>query len=267
MIKYRLAVIGKDVSKSDSPKMHGFIAEKLGYEIEYSKISVAEDKFESCVEKYFSELDGFNVTIPFKISVIPHLKKLLGDAVEFGAVNTVKCSSRLGYNTDGEGFALMLKNVGINVNGRDVLLLGAGGAGRSVAKKLCDLGAKVYIYDRNLQNANAVANAFPPVICLNQLEMRKYFAIINATGIGMHNTEGISPVDGNLLNLCSVAIDLIYVPKQSEFLKIAESLGKKTLNGSAMLFYQAYFADCIYFGLEPNDETAKKLFEEYSKEF
>ncbi|MBD5632027.1 MAG: shikimate dehydrogenase [Clostridia bacterium] len=261
-----LAVIGKDVSKSTSPEMHSFIAERLGYKVNYQKISIPEAEFESRVEEFFETLDGFNVTIPYKLTVMPHLKLIEGDARVFGAVNTVKCSDRSGNNTDGLGFSLMLKNEGVEVSGKDVLLLGAGGAGRSVAKKLLDSGATVYVYDKNTQNAQAVANEFPPVICLNELHLRPYFAIINATGVGMHKTEGISPVDEKLIGLCENAIDLIYTPPKSKFLELAESLGKKIINGEAMLFYQAYFAECIYSGLKPDDSKAKKLFTEYLKE-
>jgi shikimate dehydrogenase len=87
--------------------------------------------------------------------------------------------------------------------------------------------------------------------------------MINATGVGMHKTVGISPVPQDIINCCTVAIDLIYVPVQSEFLRIAESLGKKTINGMAMLFYQAYYAECIYFDVTPTQEQAKSLFEKY----
>ena len=91
------------------------------------------------------------------------------------------------------------------------------------------------------------------------------YIIINATGVGMHRTVGISPVGEELISLCNTAIDLIYVPPKSKFLEIAESLGKKILNGMSMLFYQAYFAECIYLGLEPHDGRAKALFEEYEQ--
>ena len=79
----KAAVIGKDVSKSVSPQMHGFIAEALGKKIEYGKISIPETEFESAIEGVFENYDCFNVTIPYKLSVIPHLKKTVGDAQIF----------------------------------------------------------------------------------------------------------------------------------------------------------------------------------------
>jgi shikimate dehydrogenase len=262
----KLAVIGKDVSKSDSPVMHSYIAANMGNNITYEKVSIPEEEFEAKAEGLFSEYDGFNVTIPYKLSIIPHLKKLCGDAEVFGAVNTVKTDTKQGYNTDGLGFALMLKNAGIEVKGNKFLLLGAGGAGRSVAKKLLDGGATVFVYDRNIESAKRVADEFKGVNVLNEVVPDDYYCIINATGIGMHKTEGLSPVGEDVLKGCKAAVDLIYTPPVSEFLRIANSLGKKTVNGKAMLFYQAYYAQCIYFGAQPNENEAKRLFEGFLKQ-
>lgn len=266
MKKLKLAVIGKDVSKSQSPQMHSFIAKNLGYEIDYQKISIAEDEFENKIESVLNSFDGLNVTIPYKLSIIPHLKKTEGDAKVFGAVNTVKTAHMSGYNTDGLGFELMLKNGNVDVNGKKVLVLGAGGAGRSVAKKLFDNGATVFISDTNFKNAEAVAKEFKGVTALKSIPAESYFAIVNATGVGMHKTEGLSPVNEDIISACQVAIDLIYTPPQSKFLQIARSLGKKTLNGLPMLFYQAYYAECIFADLTPEGQTAQRLFNEYLKE-
>lgn len=254
-----LAVIGKDVSKSLSPEMHAFIAEKTGNNVNYRKISIPEEEFEGSIESLISELDGFNVTIPYKLSIIKHLEKTVGDATSFGAVNTV--TARTGYNTDGEGFSLMLKNNGVDVKGKNVLLIGAGGAGRSVAKKLIEGGAAVDLYDLHYENALSVGG----VRALKEIEVKPYFLIVNASGVGMHKTEGISPVGEEVLRGCDVALDLIYTPEKSKFLQIAESLGKKIINGAAMLFYQAYYAECVYFDRTANEAEAKRLFEEFKE--
>lgn len=264
---YKLAVIGKDVSQSASPQIHLFIARQLGIDISYENISIPEEEFETRVGELFSAYDGFNVTIPYKLSVIPHLKCIEGDARVFGAVNTVVSRTRTGYNTDGYGFMQMLDAAGIDVADKKVLLLGAGGAGRSVAKKLADGGAQVEIFDRRIQNAVSVAEEFGGIFVLEDVKPRPVDIIINATGVGMHRTVGISPVGEEIIKHCSTAVDLIYVPAQSEFLRIAANLGKKTLNGAAMLFYQAYYSDCYYFGLTPDPVTAAKLFGKYKEEY
>ena len=77
--------------------------------------------------------------------------------------------------------------------------------------------------------------------------------------------EGEKPVGEDLLSLAGIAVDLIYVPKESEFLRIARTLGKKTVEGGPMLFYQAYYGDCIYVGKEPVAEEAKRLYEAYKE--
>lgn len=266
MKKLNLALIGKDVSKSESPQMHAFIAKKLGYEISYRNISIAENEFEDKIDRILNSFDGLNVTIPYKLSVIPHLRKTEGDALVFGAVNTVKTAHMSGFNTDGLGFELMLKNGGVDVKNKKLLVLGAGGAGRSVAKKLADGGATVFIFDNTPQRAEAVAKEFEGVTALSTLSSQSCFAIVNATGVGMHNTVGLSPVGEELISACEVAIDLIYNPNISKFLQIASALGKKTLNGLPMLFYQAYFAECIFADITPNNEIAQRLFEGYLKE-
>lgn len=261
----KLALVGKDVSKSISPQMHYFIAGNLGKAVYYEKISVPEEEFEARIDGLIAAYDGLNVTIPYKLSVIPHLKNIRGDALSFGAVNTVN-SDLAGDNTDGLGFALMLKNNGVNVNGKKVLIIGAGGAGRSVAKKVLEAGAEVFIYDKNTENAEKVAGEFGGITALNELVPKAYHTIINASGVGMHKTVGVSPAGADIIEKCEVAVDLIYNPSRSAFLEIAEKAGKKIINGKAMLFYQAYYSECIWHGIEPDDAQAKLLFEKFEEE-
>ena len=242
MKNLKFAVVGKDVSQSSSPAMHTFIAKKFGKNIVYENISVPPEEFKDRAEYFFKNYTAFNVTIPFKLDVIPFLSSLEGDAATFGAV----------------------RNNGVEAAGKTVLLLGAGGAGRSAAKKLKDCGAEVFVYDKNPASSAAVAEEFG-VTALAETVDKPYDIIINATGIGMHKTVGMSPVGKGLISLCNTAVDLIYVPPKSAFLEIAEACGKKIVNGVSMLFYQAYYAECIYFDRRPQDEEAKELFNEYSK--
>ena len=262
----KLAVIGKDVSRSDSPKMHTFIARNMGNDITYEAVSIPEDEFESRIDGIISRYEGFNVTIPYKLSVMSRLKSVEGDAALFGAVNTVKCSDLSGYNTDGLGFMLMLRNNGIKVGGKKVFLLGACGAGRAVARKLVQGGATVGVYDRNTDSALSLKKDCPQVEIIENVTPADCDIIINATGVGMHKSEGISPVGEDVIARAKAAVDLIYVPAKSRFLQIAEQLGKQTVNGQSMLFYQAYYAECIYFDVQPDDGQAKQLYEKYLKE-
>lgn len=261
-----LAVIGRDVSQSCSPPIHRFIARETGKKASYERISVAEDRFDEEIGGLLDKYDGFNVTIPYKLSIIPRLKEIAGDAEIFGAVNTVDCKSLTGYNTDGLGFVRMLAANGIDVTGKDVLVLGAGGAGRSAAKKLSDCGAHVEVYNRTYEKALALQNEFCGVSAVERVTAKRRYLLVNATGVGMHESVGLSPVGEDIIKGCDVAVDLIYKPEKSGFLNIAESLGKKAVNGLAMLFYQAYYADCIFFGMQADEELATALYNKFSKE-
>ena len=267
MKKLDLAVVGKDVSRSLSPQMHTLILENMGVRCTYEKVSVAEGDFASAAPALFEKYDAFNVTIPYKLAVIPYLSEVCGDAAVFGAVNTVDAHTRKGYNTDGAGFLLMLRNSGVDTAGKSFLVLGCGGVGRSVIKKLLDAGAQVFAFDLNKESLQKVHAEFPGFIPLERVEAKPYDVVVNCTGVGMHRTVGVSPVGADVLSLCSAAVDLIYVPAKSEFLRIAESCGKKIVNGEAMLFYQAYFSDCIYLGAEPSDEEAGGLFAKYKEKY
>lgn len=270
----KLAVVGKDVSQSQSPSMHTYILRNLGVKCSYETVSVPPAQFTERAEELFSRFDAFNVTIPFKGEIIPFLRRTEGDARVFGAVNTVVSATRTGYNTDGEGFSLMLKNAGVEIAGKTALVLGAGGAGRSCCKKLADGGAVVSVYERDEERLYGVYRELGGFSPLTEVPVAPFDIIVNCTGIGMHDTVGktpvvvfsggtAEPVGGQLLSLCGTAVDLIYVPAQSEFLRIAASLGKKTVNGAPMLFYQAYYADCIYLGRTPDAAEAKALYEGY----
>lgn len=258
----RLGLVGKDVSKSDSPRIHAFLLNHFGYGCEYELFSVAKDDFDSAMTRLLGDFDGFNVTIPYKRDVMVYLEEVLGDAFDYGAVNTVLTATRQGFNTDGMGFLLMLRLAGIEANGKKVLVLGGGGSGRSTAAALKKAGADVYVYQRRREKLEELCNELGVSIAEDP-ESGGYDILINCTGVGMHDSEGVSPVGAQAFAGASNAVDLIYVPAESEFLRLAKAQGISTLNGQAMLFYQAYYADCIYLGREPNDAEAKELYKEY----
>jgi shikimate dehydrogenase len=261
----RLGLIGKDVSKSLSEGMHGFILSQLGYACEYERLSVSPENFDSAIRRLLGDFDGFNVTIPYKRDVMEYLDEIVGDAMEFSAVNTVLSAKRAGYNTDGLGFMLMLRLANIDVVGKRVLVLGAGGAGRSSAAALKKAGAKVYLYQRRRTELLETCNELG-VFAAESPETGGYDLLVNCTGVGMHDTEGKSPVTAQAFVGASSAVDLIYAPEKTEFLRLAEEQGLSIVNGKAMLFYQAYFADCLYLGVEPNDAQAVRFYQKYNEQ-
>ena len=129
--KLRLGLIGKDVSQSDSERIHIFILKQLGIECEYQRFSVGKDGFDSAMRCLLGDFDGFNVTIPYKRDAMEYVDEIVGDAVDYSAVNTVLNATRTGYNTDGIGFLQMIRSCGIEYAGKKILVLGGGGSGRS----------------------------------------------------------------------------------------------------------------------------------------
>ena len=258
----RLALVGKDVKKSDSARMHTFILNRFGYTCEYELASVAKEDFDSVLTRLLGDFDGFNVTIPYKRDVMAYLDEIAGDAFDFGAVNTVCTATRQGFNTDGVGFLLMLRLAGVEVKDKKVLVLGGGGSGRSTAAALKRAGAKVSVYQRRREKLEELCNELG-VTPAGDPECGGYDILVNCTGVGMHDSEGVSPVSAQAFAGASYAIDLIYRPAVSEFLRLAGEAGISTLNGKAMLFYQAYYADCIYLGEDPDDAEAQGLYEAY----
>ena len=260
--KLRLGLIGKDVSKSTSGAIHRFILSEFGVECEYQSFSITPQDLDSTMRRLLGDFDGFNVTIPYKRDVFEYLDGVDGSALNCGAVNTVLSATRVGYNTDVAGFMLMLTAAGITVKNKKVLVLGAGGAGRSSAVALKDAGAQVFMYRRNRAELEEVCSQLG-VQAVNDPERGGFDVVINSTGVGMHDTEGVSPVGVKAFDGATVAVDLIYTPKQSKFLSIASEQGLQTLNGEAMLFYQAYYADCLYLNYSPSEEQAKTLYKKY----
>lgn len=263
--KLRIGLVGKNVSVTLSDKIHAFILKEKGVDCEYEKMSVPEEEFDFAMRRLFGDFDGFNITIPYKRDVLEYCEEIVGDALSCGAVNTVVCCTGAGYNTDGVGFMIMLSVNGVQVQGKKVLVIGAGGAGRSVAVALKNAGADVFMYRRNKAELAEVCEQLG-VIAASDIECGGYDILINCSGVGMHDTVGKSPVSSAAFLGANCAVDLIYNPAETEFLRLARMNGLKTVNGGAMLFYQAYYADCLFLGEEPNEKEAKMFYEKFLTE-
>ena len=264
--KLRLGLLGKYVSKSDSPRIHTFILQQFGVECEYEQISVTGEELDFAMRRLLGDFDGFNVTIPYKRDVMEYLDEIVGDALYFGAVNTVTSANRVGFNTDGVGFLWMIEEAGISPQGKKVLILGGGGSGRSTAMTLKKAAANVFMYRRNRHELEETCRELG-ITPADSGESGGYDILVNCTGVGMHDSVGCSPVSADAFKGASVAIDLIYRPAESEFLRLAKTQGLQTLNGAAMLFYQAYYADCLYLGIEPSKSQAIEFYKRFKENY
>ena len=264
--KVRLGLIGKDVSKSQSERIHRFILNEFGVDCEYEKFSVTPEELDNVMRGLLGDFDGFNVTIPFKRDVMEYLDEVSGDALSFSAVNTVLTSTRTGYNTDGIGFLQMLRTADIQAENKKILILGGGGSGRSTAATLKAQGGQIYMYQRRRKELEETC-AELGITPADNPESGGYDILINTTGVGMHDTEGLSPVTEKAFDGATAAIDLIYRPKESEFLRLARERGLQTLNGAAMLFYQAYYADCLFLNKQPISQQAEEFYKKYVEKY
>ena len=183
---------------------------------------------------------GFSVTLPHKEKILRHLDDCDPLAAAIGAVNTVvvRGGERLyGYNTDYVGVLRALDRR-MSLRGSRVLLFGAGGAARAVAFALAQAGASVCVCARRRRRAEALARAVSgEVISRNHLRREFFDAIVNATPVGMHPHENHSPLEPRELN-CRLAFDLIYRPRETRLLKLAERRGIETVSGAEMFVAQ-----------------------------
>lgn len=237
-------LLGRKLGHSFSPQIH---KELGGYDYGLFEREPEE------VEKFLKsgEFTGINVTIPYKQTVMPYCSELSPAAQAIGSVNTIlrrPDGSLYGHNTDYDGFRYMLGSMGVDPKGKKALVLGSGGAAKTVRAVLSELGA-VRIVTISRSGEDNYTN----------LERHKDAAlIVNATPVGMYPETEAAAVDLAMFPDCQAVADLIYNPARTQLLLQAESLGMKTVNGLGMLVEQARCASELFVGkaIDPA-ETAR----------
>jgi 3-dehydroquinate dehydratase / shikimate dehydrogenase len=232
-------VIGDPVSHSLSPEMHNAAFQSRGIDAVYLPFLVRDLRdFLLSVEPL--GLAGFSVTIPHKQKILRHLDGCDPLARAIGAVNTVvvRGGGKLyGYNTDYVGVLAALSRR-MPLCGSRVLILGAGGAARAVAFALAKSGASFAIAARRPSRAKALAEAAGgEVIALGEVRRQFFDALVNATPVGMHPQENLSPLQASELN-CRLVFDTIYRPQRTKLLRLAERRGIETVSGVEMFLAQ-----------------------------
>src|SRR5216684_1109391 len=234
-------VIGDPVGHSLSPLLHntGFVARHV--DAVYLPFLVHDLRdFLAAVPEF--GVRGFSVTHPHKQGILKYLKECDPLAAEIGAVNTVvvrRDGSLLGCNTDYLGVLRALERK-LRIRGSRVLILGAGGAARAAAFALTRSGAAVAICARREKAARELARAFGgEVVPRAALRTQSFDAILNATPVGMHPHDGVSPLAPGELH-CRLVMDMINRPKRTQLLKIAARKGIATIPGVEMLLAQGF---------------------------
>lgn len=257
MKKY--ALIGQNIEYSYSPFVHNLITAEAGFESEYTLMSFDAVSLPAFVDRLKGGYDGFNVTKPFKQDIIPYLYT---NNSQTGAVNTVDINAGIltGYNTDGTGFLHSLKFNNLDFYGKDVLLLGAGGAARAIAYELdktCNVSiynrttdkVKIIIKELNLKNTN-----------IADITSIKPHVIVNATTLGLK--DEMSLPEGLNIDKLEIVYDTIYNPHMTPLLKWAKGCNKVYVNGLSMLLFQALEAQKIWQGITLSEKKIREIYKQ-----
>ena len=229
----KCGLLGRTLGHSYSPQIHAMLGD-------YTYTLFEKEPEEVAAFLKNGDFAGINVTIPYKQAVIPYLDDLSDAACRIGAVNTIlrrPDGSLWGHNTDYYGFSAMVQRTGLALEGKKVLVLGSGGASRTVVCVLEELGANPVVISRtgkdNYQNLSRHADAA---------------AIVNTTPVGMYPNTGVSPVELDGFSHLEGVLDLIYNPARTQLLLDAEHRGIPTQNGLWMLVAQAKEAAEVFTG-------------------
>jgi shikimate dehydrogenase len=283
-MKCEAAVIGKPISHSLSPSIFSFVANQLGFaDLSYSAQEVAPEELQDFVRRFKGNAMGvgLNVTIPHKEAIIPLLDEIAPEAQAIGAVNVVqRVDGKLkGHNTDVYGVLETFKRHQLSLQGKKVLMIGAGGAAKASAYALgVENASQVTIFNPNLARAKALIESLQPRFKntrfltagnWQELQGETWDLIIQSTPLGMSSQpktrDGVSAADyfSELKKLSfapgAAAFDLIYRPEQTPFLTQCQALGLKPMGGLDMLIEQALETWKIWFGKKPEVQMANYL--------
>ncbi|MCY6355575.1 shikimate dehydrogenase [Clostridium sp. ZS2-4] len=257
-------LLGEKLTHSFSPQIHSEIFEETKIDGYYHLFSVEKSDLKDAVAGFKAlKIKGVNVTIPYKVEVMKHLDRISEEAEKIGAVNTIcfKDGKIIGYNTDYYGFGMMLDKFNVNINDKKAVILGTGGAARAVLQYLVDNNIKkVIIVSRNKEEGREKFQNFNVASYEELKSIEDMDIVINTTPCGMYPNTEYSPIDKDVISKFHTAIDLIYNPKETLFLKYAKEEGLKAINGLCMLVGQAVKAEELWNNFKINSKTVDKVY-------
>ncbi len=254
------AVFGNPINHSKSPAIHRQFAEQTGQDLHYAKQLVAEDAFVKTVQAFFAEGGkGLNVTVPFKVEAFQFAQQLTPRAQRAGAVNTLAIQANglvLGDNTDGIGMVHDMHNLGWELQGKRILILGAGGAVRGIMQPvLAEHPSQVVIANRTVSKAEELAAHFHDLgnvqaCSFERLAGESFDVVINGTSASL--SGDLPPLPNSLLRSNACCYDLMYGAEPTVFLKWAAEQGAaKLADGLGMLIGQAAEAFYLWRQIRP----------------
>jgi len=263
-MKKKFLVIESPIEHSLSPKLHNYWIKKNNLNAVYDKRLLKGDGIEQLILDLREEkIHGLNVTVPFKKTVIPFLDVLSEEARHAESVNTIykKNNKIVGENTDIEGFKVGLETTNQIIKNKEALILGAGGVVPSIIIALKKMQiSKIYLSNRTEQKALEIKKLFPEIEVIEWGKTVNFNIIINATSVGLREGEEIN-IDYEKVSKNKLFYDVIYNPKETNFLKEAKKFGAEVENGKMMFLYQAQKAFFIWHNVLPevDNETINLL--------
>ena len=262
----KFGLIGEVLGHSLSPKIHELLFQKEGWSNTYDLIEIPKEKFSSQLCQVLQEYDGLNVTIPYKLDVIPFLDEVSEEARTIGAVNTIaKIHGKLkGFNTDYIGFKRTVGKIKAHVKEKPVAVLGHGGASRAVIQSLFDEGA-LYITVVS-RHPDRIPEDFLSFVKRRKVHIVDYvtfekqsseYLLVNTTPVGMYPKVGVSPISEVKARSFEKVIDIIYNPEETKLLQNASKADKE--NGMYMLVMQAMAAEEIWMGRKVEENVVMEI--------
>lgn len=278
-------IIGNPVQHTQSPVIHNTLSKDMGINMVYVPFYVEQGQLESAVKgAYGLNILGMNVTVPYKNAVIPFLTDVDLLAKKIGSVNTLVRTDGgyKGYNTDITGLMRAMKSDGILLKDEEVIILGAGGVGRTAAFMCAAYGAsKVYLLNRSVDKAERVAAEVNETLGLDSVEsaghvipkeldsytsfiedgVRKYL-VLQCSNIGMSPDVDNVIINNEAFYRCvKLGYDLIYTPWETKFIKLVKANGGEAYNGLKMLLYQGIDAFELWNRCKVPEESICKVYE------
>ncbi len=274
-----LGLMGDPVEHTLSPVIHNTLSEILGLNNVYVPFHVKKEGLAKAVEGAFQlNILGLNVTVPHKNDVIASLSLVSDEGLAIGAVNTLVRTENgyRAYNTDMLGLKREIKSYGIELEGRKVIILGAGGAARAVAYMcMAEKASEIYILNRTLEKATEIAehmNSFFGRQTIRAMKLSDWrdlegkYIVIQSTSIGLKPDNDRAVIeDEDFYRMIDTGVDLIYSPFETKFMKLCRRNGAKAYNGLKMLLYQGIIAYELWNDISVSEEVADQVYEVLEK--